>query len=155
MVRVDKLDVLMRVNYKITEKNSEKRPKMAVPKSRKSVLLKTMRDMGCDEQRMRIAAQLVEQVVWLEQKLDAAREEVGDQPMVVAYDNGGGQVGTRRNPAYDTMMKLNASYNATIKTLIEACAAPKDEKAARDASNKLSKKTNVMRALRDEQRAVG
>lgn len=128
---------------------------MAVPKSRKSVLMRTLREMGCDEQRMRIAAQLVEQVVWLEQKLDSAREEVGNQPMVVAYDNGGGQVGTRKNPAYETMMKLTSTYNATIRALVDACAAPKDEKSARDASNKLSKKTNVMQALRDEQRAAG
>lgn len=122
---------------------------MSVPKSRKAVLLRTLREMGCDEQRMKVVAQLVEQVVWLEESLDRARTDIGDEGVVVPYNNGGGQSGTRKNPAYDAILKLNSTYNASLRALVDACVATSDEKThGAIKATSAARRRDVMEALR-------
>ena len=59
------------------------------------------------------AEQLAEQLLFMEKKLNETRRGLRNQAVVIPYDNGGGQEGIRRNPAFD-------AYNALFSSLIKA-----------------------------------
>jgi len=61
-------------------------------------------------QKHPMAQQLMDECEWMADRLTEARELIGSQPIIVDYDNGGGQSGTRRNPAYDAYNALFASF---------------------------------------------
>lgn len=63
------------------------------------------------------AYRLAENVLWMEIKLAEARAMIGDSSLVVGYDNGGGQKGIRRNPAFDAYNALLSSYTKALKQL--------------------------------------
>lgn len=63
------------------------------------------------------AYRLAENVLWMEVKLAEARAMIGDSSLVVGYDNGGGQKGIRRNPAFDAYNSLLGSYTKALKQL--------------------------------------
>ena len=56
---------------------------------------------------------------FMARKLTQARKMIGDQGVVIEYDNGGGQCGIRENPAITGYIKLNAEYKATVKLIAE------------------------------------
>ena len=58
-----------------------------------------------------MAADLAAEVLWQADKLKAARRQIGSKGVAVKYDNGGGQKGERRNPAFD-------GYNALFKSYV-------------------------------------
>lgn len=63
------------------------------------------------------AYKLAENVLWMEGKLAEARAEIGGAGLTVDYDNGGGQTGIRRNPAFDAYNALLSSYTKALKQL--------------------------------------
>lgn len=65
------------------------------------------------------AVELAANVLWMECKLDDAREEIADAPLAVEYDNGGGQCGTRKNPTVDAYNALMSTYTRALKQLCE------------------------------------
>ena len=60
------------------------------------------------------AYELALNIVFLEEKLDQTRDLIADAPVVIEYDNGGGQSGIRENPAFNGYHKLLKSYAAAI-----------------------------------------
>lgn len=71
------------------------------------------------EPQREMAGSLAENVIWMSLKLEAARELIGDSDVAIPYDNGGGQSGIRRNPAYDGYNALVSSYTKALKQLSE------------------------------------
>lgn len=69
--------------------------------------------------------ELEAQAAFIRQTLEEARERLKDQPLVIAYDNGGGQTGIRENPEWIAFEKLQKSYHATLR----AIALQQDRKA--------------------------
>ena len=65
------------------------------------------------------AVELAENVLWMEQKLANAREVIGKSSVAIPYDNGGGQRGIRKNPAFDGYNSLMSSYTKALKQLCE------------------------------------
>lgn len=65
------------------------------------------------------AVELAENVLWMEQKLANAREVIGRSSVAIPYDNGGGQKGIRKNPAFDGYNSLMSSYTKALKQLCE------------------------------------
>lgn len=65
------------------------------------------------------AVELTENVLWMEGKLANAREVIGKSSVAIPYDNGGGQRGIRKNPAFDGYNSLMASYTKALKQLCE------------------------------------
>lgn len=62
---------------------------------------------------------LAEAVVLMSEKIIETLEELKDAPLVIPYDNGGGQTGIRENPQYVAFEKLMASYNKSLRQLSE------------------------------------
>lgn len=65
------------------------------------------------------ARELAENVLWMEAKLANAREVIGRSSVAIPYDNGGGQKGIRKNPAFDGYNSLMSSYTKALKQLCE------------------------------------
>ena len=65
------------------------------------------------------AVELAENVLWMEGKLANAREVIGRSSVAIPYDNGGGQRGIRKNPAFDGYNSLMAQYTKALKQLCE------------------------------------
>lgn len=59
------------------------------------------------------ALELAENVVFMARKLKETRESMGKTPLIVRYNNGGGQAGYRENPVFK-------AYNAHMKTYLAA-----------------------------------
>lgn len=71
-----------------------------------------------EPQRSR-AIELAENVLWMESKLAEARKAIGKSSVAIPYDNGGGQRGIRKNPAFDGYNALMAQYTRALKQLCE------------------------------------
>lgn len=80
-----------------------------------------------DRQKYPMAGQLEDEVNWIAERLLQARELIGSAPIVIEYDNGGGQKGIRKNPAY-------TAYEALMKTFIRASRALDEILADKDAN---------------------
>lgn len=77
-----------------------------------------LRDLGgLDESTVDLVRPLVIEAAWTEQRLADARRLIGASDIVVPYDNGGGQEGVRRNPAYDGYSALAKTYVAFLRQL--------------------------------------
>lgn len=63
------------------------------------------------------ALELAESVLFMADKLKESRELMKDEPLVIDYDNGGGQKGIRENPHYTAFEKLMASYTKSLDQL--------------------------------------
>jgi len=60
---------------------------------------------------------LTEQLNNMASRLMEEGEKVLTQPLVVEYDNGGGQSGTRENPFFPAYEKLLQSYTKTLTAI--------------------------------------
>lgn len=50
-------------------------------------------------------------------QLEDARKRLVNEPLVIEYDNGGGQSGIRENPEWTAYEKLLKSYQATLRAI--------------------------------------
>ena len=64
--------------------------------------------------------ELAEQLSFMKNELAAARKSLEGQPLSIEYDNGGGQCGTRKNPAFEAYGSLMRVYLATLAEYREA-----------------------------------
>ena len=62
---------------------------------------------------------LAEAVILMGEKIKKTINEIKDEPLVIPYDNGGGQSGIRENPQFTAFEKLMASYTKSLRQLIE------------------------------------
>lgn len=62
---------------------------------------------------------LAKAVVLMSEKIEESVEKLKSEPLVITYDNGGGQSGIRENPEYTAFEKLMASYTKALRQLIE------------------------------------
>lgn len=129
---------------------------MPVPKNRKTVIKKSLRALGCDEDRLRILDPEIEHAVWLEQKIDQARELIASTPIVEEYQNGPNQSGTRKSPAYEALHKMVSSYNSCIKVIVDAVApVPVKAEVEVSSSQDTARKRDIMMALRQAEEERG
>ena len=61
--------------------------------------------------------ELAESVLFMASKLEEARKTMAGEPLVIPYDNGGGQMGIRENPHYAAFEKLMNTYVRSLDQL--------------------------------------
>lgn len=81
---------------------------------------------GVPEASRERAVELAENVLWMEAKLADARRVIGKSSVAIPYDNGGGQRGVRRNPAYDGYNSLMSSYAKAVRQLTDMLGCTQD-----------------------------
>ena len=75
---------------------------------------------GASEDAIVLLTPTIENVAYMQKKLDAARKAIKKEDVVVPYDNGGGQTGIRENPRFKGYESLFKSYMAGIKLIMDA-----------------------------------
>lgn len=128
---------------------------MPVPKNRERKIIAILRDAGCSEERISLLRPLIEQTVWLERKLEQGRNVISSSSIVVPYDNGGGQTGIRKNPAFEAIHRMNVTYNSCLKTLAEAIPETQTIKIADAESSSTQAKRDVIASLRQTEAQRG
>lgn len=68
---------------------------------------------------------------FMKRVLARTRKALKDQQVVIPYDNGGGQIGIRANPAFGEYERLLKSYCSTLRAIDEAEGS---KKGAREVS---------------------
>lgn len=63
------------------------------------------------------ALELAESVLFMAEKLEESRKQMDKEPIVVPYNNGGGQEGIRENPHFSAFEKLLTTYNKSLNHL--------------------------------------
>lgn len=114
-------------------KTTAKKP---VKKPAKKPVKKTVKAQTTNEQKSRAqtlvsgvhtlhneALELAESVLFMAEKLKEARATMKNEPLVIDYDNGGGQTGIRENPHFVAFEHLMASYTKSLKQLTEIVEA--------------------------------
>ena len=61
--------------------------------------------------------ELAESVLFMASKLEDARKTMANEPLVIPYDNGGGQTGIRENPHFAAFEKLMGTYTKSLEQL--------------------------------------
>lgn len=85
---------------------------------------KTLAALGMGEDDLAYHSELIASVGWLEDRLYNARLDLGDAPLTVEYDNGGGQRGVRKNPAFDAFLDAYRQYMQGIRGLLARLPEP-------------------------------
>ena len=134
-----------KTTVKKTVKKIEKKPikktakapvEKTVKKPAKKPVKKTVKAQTTNEQKSRAQAlvsgvhtlhnealELAESVLFMADKLKEARVTMKNEPLVIDYDNGGGQTGIRENPHFVAFEHLMASYTKSLKQLTEIVEA--------------------------------
>lgn len=95
-----------------------------------------------------LVAGLAENALFMRRKLAEARVALEGQDLVIEYDNGGGQRGTRRNPAFDAYNALLRSYNATVRSIRDILASSgADAGAGRGGLDEMRRGSPTLRAV--------
>lgn len=86
------------------------------------------------------ALELAESVLFMASKLEESRKAMANEPIVIPYDNGGGQAGIRENPHYTAFEHLMTTYTKSLRQLTEIV-----EKGApvRNASSIMAELTTI------------
>lgn len=69
------------------------------------------------DERKEEATKLVEDILFIQDKLEAIKPTIGSTNVVITYNNGGGQSGIRENPAIIGYQKLLRTYLIALDTL--------------------------------------
>ncbi len=62
-----------------------------------------------------VLSSVIDNMAWQKVKLDEARLQMMKEDIVVQYDNGGGQTGTRENPIFKAYLNLWRAYMAGLE----------------------------------------
>ena len=82
--------------------------------------------------------ELAENVVFMAHKLKETRESMGKTPLIVRYDNGGGQSGYRENPVFKAYNSMASRYVAALHELESIVGAPVVVAGTDERPNRLS-----------------
>lgn len=138
---------------KTVEKPTKKTVKKTVKKPVKKTVKKTAEAKLTKEQKSRAqelvsgvhtlhdeALELAESVLFMADKLKESRAKMKNEPLVIDYDNGGGQTGIRENPHFVAFEHLMAAYTKSLKQLTEIIEAGAP---VRPASNIMAELTTI------------
>ena len=90
------------------------------------------------EHERKDARELSDNILFMRQRLKETRIGLDGQPVVIPYDNGGGQTGIRANPAYSEYEKLLRSYQSAILCLRQVLGIEQQQPAEQKPKSNLS-----------------
>lgn len=120
---------------------------MAVPKNRKSTIIRALRQQDVPEDQIKLLGPTIDHLVWLETKIEQGRRLIASSAIVMPYDNGGGQTGIRKNPAFEAIHRMTSSYNATLRCVEDVIRTYSDGGTATSVAG-----TSALEAMEDLRR---
>lgn len=88
-------------------------------KKEQNRLVRCLKKSNVDPVRLDVVKPVIEHVSWMYVKLCEAKDQMADEPIMVEYDNGGGQTGIRENPIFKAYESLWKSYLSGVKVITE------------------------------------
>lgn len=116
----------------------------------KNRLRRLLEIAGIGKPKSDILLPVVENVSWMQVRLDDLREEIKGSEVVIEYNNGGGQKGVRENPVYTAYEKLWKSYMAGMGKIL--AALPEDLQAEAKPDEEAKPRT-VLELVREKRGA--
>ena len=128
------------VQRKATKKSTVKKPAVKRTTKKPAVKNKAAELVAGVSTLHDEALELAESVLFMAQKLKESRELMINEPLIIGYDNGGGQKGIRENPHYVAFEHLMTTYTKSLRQLSEVIekGAP-----ARKASSIMAELTDI------------
>ena len=77
--------------------------------------------------KLKVLDPVIANCAWMKVRLDEARDQIRDCDIVVEYDNGGGQKGTRENPIFKAYEALWKSFMLGMNRILDAIPEEKQE----------------------------
>ena len=111
-------------------------------------LMQILADADVSERRRKALEPVIENVAWMKEKLDDAREKIAESSVAIPYDNGGGQTGIRENPLYKGYESLWKSYMAGMERIFSAL--PEEAEQIREVE--IEKPKTMLELVRDKHR---
>lgn len=102
----------------------------------------------CPEDLRDSLSGMAQHLAFVKVKLDEGKDECADEKLTAIYDNGGGQIGTRENPALKAYTNLLKTYISGMKELISA--VPQES-----AAEEIKDQRNMLELIMDKRRASG
>lgn len=95
-------------------------------------LIRVLKSAGIRDEKVATLRPVIENTALMYAKLEEIRAEIADAPIIVEYDNGGGQSGIRENPLFKGYEALWKAYMLGMGRLIDQMPAEtaKEEKKA-------------------------
>lgn len=90
------------------------------------------------EHERKDARELSDNILFMRSRLKETRIGLEGQPVVIPYDNGGGQTGIRANPAYTEYEKLLRAYQSAILCLRQVLGIEQQQPAEQKPKSNLS-----------------
>lgn len=118
-------------------------------KKEQNRLVRCLKKSNVDSSRIDVIKPVIEHVSWMYVKLSETKEQMADEPIMVEYDNGGGQVGIRENPIYKAYESLWKSYLSGVKVITETLP----DTDASELVDKDMKPDNVLSMVKAKRRA--
>lgn len=80
---------------------------------------------GMPAEVMELHGPTLDNIAWMKEKLDDTRAAIKTADVAITYDNGGGQKGIRKNPAFEAYESLWKAYVSGLSLI--ASALPETE----------------------------
>lgn len=81
--------------------------------------------------------ELAENVIFMARKLKETRDDMGKTPLIVRYDNGGGQKGYRENPVFKAYNAMASRYVMALSQLEGMLGHPVQVEGTDERPNRL------------------
>ena len=101
--------------------------------------------------KMKAFETVIDNVATMKVKLDELKEQIVNEDVLVEYDNGGGQKGTRENPIFKRYESLFKTFMLGMNKILDAI--PDEDKDA-EKPIEVAEPQTVLELLRDKKRAA-
>lgn len=110
-------------------------------------LKKLLRTNNISDESVKILLPIIQNVAWMQVKLEDIQEEACEEDIIVAYNNGGGQSGYRENPIFKSYENLWKSYMLGMNKILEWVP----EETANEQKEELKK--NMLDIIKERRRS--
>ena len=107
------------MDERLEASEKEQKMKQIATKEQKRIT-RLLRSANVKDTRIKMLEPVIENTAWMKAKLDDAREGIKGSPIVVPYNNGGGQKGFRENPMFKGYENLWRCYVAGMTKILDA-----------------------------------
>lgn len=114
-------------------------------KYEKNRITRLLKAAGVPEETVKFLQPIIQNTAAIKAKLDDAQDEMQDAPMLITYEHGGGQSGSRENPIFRIYESMWKSYMSGMKTIMSYMP----DKGA-ETKKKEDAKMNVLQLVRDK-----
>ena len=118
----------------------------------KRMITRELKRANVPAHKMKVLAACISNTAFMRVKLDEIRAQIKEADIIVEYDNGGGQKGTRENPLFKGYESLWKSYMLGMSRILDAIPDEKEE--LQQKAEEVAKPQTVLEMVRAKYQAA-